>query len=502
MKNVSKKLTNILLTLLPPALFLSYHPVISLAVTRTMHLEYSIAGLWLILLFVVSLPHLLDLIKFYGLKRLLIIAVVPLYLLATAIWSKNHLRALLTAGIFGLLVYVALYIIYIIKRNNSLLTLVVKSLIVSAIIASAFCWLQCFLDLAGVPRDYSLLCKGCVSTTFGFPHPNGFAIEPQFMGNLLIAPILLCFYYLSTRQVKKRKLLILATVFLCMTLFITFSRGAIYSTLIGLVIQQILLRRQKHHQKGRFIKATMLVLMSFFLSVCIQGVFAAVGPTSDNFVAGVTKSLHQLSLGKIDLRPESLKQEANNNDKHLAPENEETSGSTPSGQSSDIDSAKDSSFSGYVEESTNIRLNLNELAFKTWLSSPRYVLLGTGLGSAGIAMHNYSPEKIGQKEIVQNQYVSLLLETGLVGIVAIIIVIALAIKRYLKITKEDRLPIIKSKPLFFSVLAGFLLSLFFFSGLPNAIHIYFFIVIIFLVDSSKNHSVIKQKVKNHNHRSH
>ena len=118
LKKFSTKLTRYLLILLPPALFLSYHPVISLAETETMHLVFSIAEIWLILLFLASLPHLVSAVKFYGAKKLLLAAVVPAYFLLTAIWSKNHLRALLTAGLFSLIVYVTLYIIYILKTKG------------------------------------------------------------------------------------------------------------------------------------------------------------------------------------------------------------------------------------------------------------------------------------------------------------------------------------------------------------------------------------------------
>ena len=481
LKKFSAKLTRYLLILLPPALFLSYHPVISLAETETMNLEFSIAEIWLILLFLASLPHLVSAVKFYGAKKLLLAAVVPAYFLLTAIWSKNHLRALLTAGLFSLIVYVTLYIIYILKTeparklksSSSLLALMIKSMIISAVVASSFCWLQCLLDLAGIPRDYTLLCRGCISTTFGFPHPNGFAIEPQFMGNLLIAPILLCFYILSVAKYPHRKLLVATTIFLATTLFITFSRGAIYATIIGLIVQQITIRI--HKKQTSFLKSTIIVLISFFLSLCAQGVFAAVGPTTDNFTAGVTKSLHQLTLGKLDLRSEEVKNT----------QSSQTDSFDANSDDSKTDTQNDSSsFDGYVPESTDIRLGLNSRAFKTWLSSPRYILLGTGLGAAGLAMHELAPEEIGPKEIVQNEYVSLLLETGIIGIAAIIIVAVVAIKSCQK----------KPSALFIGTLVAFLCSLLFFSGLPNAIHIYFFLVIIFLADTSENYPIVKQKV--------
>ena len=465
MKNLSKKLSHIFLLILPPALFFSYYPVISLAETSTMNLEFSIAEIWLILFFIVSLPQLLDFAKFYGAKKLIVAAILPAYFFLTILWSANRLRALLTAGIFTLIVYAVLYIIYMLKRRSSLLRSVVGSLIISAVVVSIFCWAQCIMDLAGVSREYTLLCRGCVATTFGFPHPNGFAIEPQFMGNLLIAPVLLCFYLVSAKNNKK---IIPVALFLVSTLFLTFSRGAIYAVAIGFIIEQILIKVYlKKSTKTNILKSTAIVVVGFLISLCAQGVFATLSPTSDNFVSGVTKSIHQLTLGKLDLRPASVKEAE-------AQKAQDSQASSESG---------DSSFSGYVAESTDKRLNLNELGFKTWLSSPRYIAIGTGLGSAGIVMHEFMPEEIGPKEIVQNEYVSLLLETGLVGLALIVLTLILAAK----FAKLVRTP----GPLFISALLSFLLTLLFFSGLPNAIHIYLFLAIIFMFDLSKNYTIVE-----------
>ena len=70
----------------------------------------------------------------------------------------------------------------------------------SALFVCVWCMVQCILDVAGVSQDVTLLCDGCVYKMFGFPHPNGFSIEPQFMGNLLLAPILVITWMLLTNN--------------------------------------------------------------------------------------------------------------------------------------------------------------------------------------------------------------------------------------------------------------------------------------------------------------
>ena len=494
MLNFIKKIQKILFISFPAILFFSYYPVITIGKSDVMNLEFSLPEIWLVLISIFSLPFLFQLFRFYGWKKLLLFSLIPIYFALSIIWSDNHLRAFLTAGIFTLIVYVGLNLIYLLKtdRTGKFRNTLVKVLLISSIIVSVFCWIQCVLDLVGVSREHTLLCSGCVSTSFGFPHPNGFAIEPQFMGNLLIAPALLSFYLLAVQKKTKRRIQIAAiSAFLVITLFITLSRGAIYAFIIAFIIEQILLYK-KHLSKIFFLKPIILLILSFIVSLTFQGLFAALSPTNDTFVSGITKSIHQLSLGKIDLRPQSVVNPSSNaqSPDHSKPSDQSTSSTDPfdsdSTKSNSNNTSTNASFSGYVAESTNVRLNLNSLAFETWTSSTQYMSIGAGLGSAGLAMHHYSPESIGPKEIVQNEYVSLLLEIGLIGCAIVMLVAIFLIKTASKSVNRSLLC-----PLFWSTIFGFALTLLFFSGLPNALHIYVFPLFFISLGGSKDNFVIK-----------
>ena len=453
------KIRDVLLILMPAVLFFSFHPVIALGTDNYMNFELSLPEIWLLAFFFVNLPEIKKLAKFYGLKKTAIAFVLPIYFSLSIIWSANRTRAILTCGIFWLLVFAALNIIYMLKTKPKMQATLQKSLLISAAAVSVFCLLQCALDLAGISQKYTLMCDGCTYKMFGFPHPNGFAIEPQFMGNLLLAPALFCLYLLTTKKYifKKPLAQIIISVLIITVLFLTLSRGAIYAFLVAAAIQQIYLLAK--HKKS-ILKSTSLVIVSFIIALSMQGLFAAISKTSDTFYSGITKSIHQLSLGKIDLRPQVAETSSTEN------------------------TTEESRFSGYVAESTDTRVNLNSLAIKTWASSPKYLIVGTGLGSAGIAINNYAPSEIGPKEIVQNEYASLLLETGLLGYVIVLVIATYAIK------KADKKS--KSAPLLFSILLGFALTLLFFSGLPNALHIYLFPLL--FVSTAKHHAVVAKKV--------
>lgn len=502
MKKFIKKTQLVLLFLLPVVVFFSYHPVISLGSNNYMNYDLSIPEIWLGIFFIVSLPFIKNLIQFYGWKKILVSSLIPLYCSLSAIWSANHLRAILTAGILWLLLFAVLNIVYLLKNTPRLISPLVKIFLSSAVFVSIICWIQCVLDLAGVTRDFTLLCRGCTFTAFGFPHPNGFAIEPQFMGNLLLAPTLLSFYLLFSGAHKNRKqkhCLVFLTFFLTSTTFLTLSRGAVYSLIVGLVVLFVMCQSKRFPIiKYKLKTATMtfmVVFLAFLVSLGADGLFAAASPTTDDFYSGITKAVHQLSLGIIDLRPNNIKQPQQDIESTISPEDTSSSPdseepvSTLTTESENIapNAVKDTSnFNGYVAESTSIRLNLSGLALTTMASSPQYLTIGTGLGSAGIAMSAYRPEELGPKEIVQNEYISILLELGLIGTILIIAILIYAFKK------------VDKNALLIAILSSFAFSLLFFSGLPNALHVFLIPALFF----TKDNLLVKNIIKSHRYKNH
>lgn len=460
------KIWQVLLFAGPVALFFSYYPSISLGSSDTMNFEFSLAEIWLILFAVISLINLKNLLIFYGRKLFLLLS-FPAYTALSLLWTPNRLRALLTVGLLFLLIFAALNFYYYIKTHREKLPLLQKILVLSAVLFSAFCWLQCILDLLGVARSATLLCRGCTYLSFGYPHPNGFAIEPQFAGNLLLAPALLMVYGLIAKKpLIKKPWQLLLTLFLVATIFLTFSRGAIYALCLGLglifLLQFPVIKYNKKKSNNTTIKNKRLTfnpralliipitLGSFLFILCIQGLFAELSPTSDTFWTGVSKSIHQLSLGKIDFRP------AETSEAPAITYAEAEASTEPT----------DSVYSGYVEQSSAFRSQLTKDALDIWNDSPRNLLFGTGLGSAGIELLKKDPDLGIEKEIVQNEYASILLELGLVGFLLAAITIIYIIK------------CIRPDLLLSSVLVAFAFTLFFFGGLPNALHVYLFPILL------------------------
>lgn len=296
------------------------------------------------------------------------------------------------------------------------------------------------------------------------------------MGNLLLAPTLttLCLIAFpktgqteaksatSRETASRTRLEKIGVVFLALlfsaTLFLTFSRGAIYAFAAGLAV--LLIFALIKHQFRPSLLAVPVV--AFIFTLTMQGIFNVVGPTHGSFVSGVAKSVHQLSLGIIDFRPQ-----------------------TPPQDNSDTTSENTSTFDGYIAESTDIRLNLNSAALKTWSTTPKNALFGVGLGGTGTALYeNHAVTGVtSPKEIVQNQPLSLLLELGLVGVALIVFSLLLAFcpqifpRKFVDGRSANAQPAPTfwrhpALPLLLALIIAYVITLQFFSGLPNALHIY------------------------------
>ena len=520
------KIQKVMLLCLPFCLFFSYHPVIPIFSTSTTNFELSIPLLWLLIFAILSLPEIFRLYiyslriviknkslvnktsrpssrhktdKLYPHFLRLFTLIYPFFVTVNSIGSPNFLRAILTSGVIWC---ICLSLLTILQNISQYKTQIGKSfnknLLIAGTLASAFCWLQSILDIAGVPREATFLCKGCISTVFGFPHPNGFTIESQFMANLLLAPIFLSLFYLLERPKNHLSKLnsdpypasklghflrFSLPLFLVATLYLTLSRGAIFSFWVSVFVlfiyQIVKLIKQKSCRREILFRQPLIfsavVFLPLFFTLSAQGLFTELGPTSHTFFDGVSTSVSQLSLGRIDLTKVFHKTNENNksheshesNKLHLSDLNTDAAASAQ----------KAPQFTSYIEESTNIRLNLNRLALSSWRTSLRRMLAGVGLGAAGLTLYQEFPELGSPKEIIQNEYLSILYEQGICGVIMIICVAILFVLTYKLHNKNHEKTSIYGRVLALS----FALTLCFFSGLPNALHIYLLTPLFFLL---------------------
>jgi hypothetical protein len=447
------------LLLLPAAVWFSYQPLIELGQSDTMYFEISLSLVALTAFALTAIPHIWRArANIKNNKFSWLVISFGLWNTLTLIWTENFLRGFLTAGVIWLLV---LAFLRLSTHHNikQLLPAIWRIFVGSAVVVSAFAWLQMLLDIAGLPMSQTLICVGCQYEYFGFPRAVGFAIEPQFLGSLLLAPVLILIALSYRSQPKTYHYWL--TSFLSLTLFMSLSRGAIYALLVGLaVLVGINLAKIKHS-----LLVVGLVGLSFVGALAAQGLMVAFNQNvNESFGSVVAKSVHHLSLGVIDLR-------------------DKPSATAPTEQAADQLSAPASEqvyFDGYVAQSTDARLSFNELAFDAWKSSPFTMLFGVGLGGAGVAMHRTHPDQVGTLEITQNEYTEILLELGLVGL---LFFFALLIAFFGKTS---------SHKFVWAVAVAYLAQWAFFSGYPNAIHIYLVLFLLLVLPDDKLKKSSKQ----------
>lgn len=422
--------------LAPVAIWFSYWPKISLGQDATSNYELSITLIYLLILALVGLPNIWQDRKLLARNHVvwLVGSFVVLGFLSL-VWTDNFTRGFLTAGIIGLLFAVFLAALAERKRFNKLLPALTKLFIT---VTLGMCVLALVQIIAGIwlARSSALLCAGCVANQFGFVRPNVFTIEPQFLGSLLLAPALIVLHEFLSE--KRNKLTALSLVLISSVLLLTLSRGAIFAFAFGAILLFAL-----NYQKIKIlIHASVLMLCGLVIALVLQGSAAALNPKLNvTFVGAISASVNHLSMGVIDL-PE-------NKAVVVAPENTNTNAPV---------------FSGYVEESTETRQSLSRLAYDTWVDNPVRIVFGVGLGGSGVAMNSMYPNKVDKSEIVQNEYMEILLEYGVFGILifASIIVALFCVSRHNK--------------WLWAIIVAYLVQWNFFSGYPNALHIYLVLI--------------------------
>lgn len=438
------------LLLLPVVVWFSYQPNFHLARTDSMNLEFSLPIIYLCLTALIGLKQVWS-------QRQMLMKNRAVWLMAafvgwnclSLIWSVNPVRTILTAGLCGVLFFNFLVMLAV-KKWQILLPLLTKIFLASAIFMSLVAIIQVAY---GAWTDWGL-CRGCTAAGFGFVRPSAFAIEPQFFGSLLIAPIIIVFYRCLIK--KASKFHFAGLFILLMALYLTLSRGAIFALLIALVALLIIVI-YNHQTKLKFALSfsSLMIVVSFGAGLIWHGLFTQLNPrVSDTFYDAVSKSVSQMTLGKISLpKPEAA---------------QPTSMLETSAPILETVPPK-AMFNGYVERSTNERTRLNEWALETWQKDARTILIGAGAGGAGKAIFEHTKKTGNAAEIVQNEFLSVLVELGLTGLVLWLAVIGGLAQ---KLRRQAWLG---------AILLAYMVQWNFFSGLPNALHIYCTLMLIFAI---------------------
>lgn len=406
-----------------------YYPLLQLGTQAGLHIDISLLYLLVVLAVAASLPLLWRTQRRLGtsLPIVSLIAAV-LFTLVSTLWSANPLRAAITASFFGLVAAFAVVIALqwrTISKNQASMQRLFSVAICLAVLWAVW---QIVGEALGIDRGYLLLPAMYDGSVFGVARPTGFMLEPQFLASLLLIPI----GYITWRIVAQRATgwLPYAQLGLLLTvLILTLSRGA----LLGGAVMLLVLCVVSFHAWRRWLAVALTGLAALTLAGGIIWAGATLRSDDISGPEALGRTLSHLSLGKVTLSPS---------------------------ESSAIDSpakkpARETT--GYVKSSTESRLSMSSQALDIWRSSPQTMLVGVGIGGFGASL---SPAQPGA--VVNNYYLELLAETGLVGLGLFAGLIVLLLAQLVR----------QRSWLLLGLLAGALVQMCFFSGNANAVHVW------------------------------
>jgi hypothetical protein len=428
-----------LFLLLPIFLFFGYQPHIYFGSHFGMNLDLSILQIFLALFVVVSLPQIWRARRELIRSRAVWLTLPFVLICAVSLfWTLNMVRAVLTLAVILLLFAVFLSIVAN-KKTHKLLGAFLQMLMIAAIGASIFAWYQVVGEAVGLPAWATLLPDVYQSQVFGFARPTAFAAEPQFLASLLLAPVLLLAHSFINKEGDTRKTG-LWLLFLAVTLVVTISRGALLGLALGFVVLAVINYKHVKHLAA----VAGIFVLSAILALCLAGLAAQINQRNNaSFYTSIQKTVDHYTLGIVKL---------------------------PSQKSS----SDSSGGQGYVKESTTSRLSNSGAALDIWAASGKNLVFGIGLGGTGYAYRQYYGSGT-DRAIVNNEYIELLLENGLLGLASFAIILALLVWW-----------LIRSKQLIWlAIVAAFAVQWCFFSGYPNAMHIYALLAVAYALTSLK-----------------
>lgn len=121
-------------------------------------------------------------------------------------------------------------------QTKEILNKTIKTLFASALVVGIFGLFQFGGDVIGLPQSLTLLKTGYTSSVFGFPRIQAFSMEPLYLANYLLIPLMIgaAFFFNKTGPLKRWQLVSLVSL-LMINFVLTVSRGG-YLGFIGAAI--------------------------------------------------------------------------------------------------------------------------------------------------------------------------------------------------------------------------------------------------------------------------
>ncbi|MDD5567083.1 MAG: O-antigen ligase family protein [Patescibacteria group bacterium] len=266
------------------------------------------------------------------------------------------------------------YIIPQIITDEKKLRKLISILLVTTALVCLFGLWQFFGDMIGLPTTLTGLREHYTKSVFGFPRIQSTALEPLYFANFLLLPLALVYAFLVSRS-SSLKLVRLMPLFILISLnmVLTVSRGGYLGTLV-----------------------IVLALSLFYFKKVFRWKFivpVAIGLVVVGFLAAWALGFGDIFQLNLDTFATHVRD----------------------------------AFSGpaYFE-----RIETFEWAKQAWLDSP-WIGIGPGQYGPYVAAHPFLEPTEGWK-IVNNEFIELLAETGILGLASFLLILILLVVRSIK----------------------------------------------------------------------
>ncbi len=416
------------------ALPFSYYPLLTFGKIAGVHIDISLLYILILITIAGSLPFLFanrNVLKSNPAWVLLLFFTV--FTSLSVLWSANSARGIITAGfMWVMLLLVSLVVAHhpALIRNRKMVAILFGS---SIAVSLAWATWQLIGDSLGISNTFTLLPQNYNGNVFGVARPTGFALEPQFFANILLAP--LGWFVWRALKNDSSGLSVAGAPIIFIFILLSLSRGAILASFVIIVVLLVASR-------------SALIVRAKVLSLLVAGIVLAGAITysaaslrqSDNISGyqALSGTVSHLSLEVIKL-----------------PIN--TNATTDTVSSSTTRESAAQSSPGYVISSTTSRLSMSEEALRIWQRDIFTTLFGVGAGGFGASL-----PRPAQGAVVNNYYLETLAELGIVGLG--LFMGTLGTIGTLLVRNRQWLSL--------AILLGYTVQFIFFSGNANIVHVW------------------------------